>query len=99
MMEVMVSFSGDSPPHPDRPVTASETTETPLDPAATVKSRRWWERPIRWGRVGIPVVAACLIGGGASLGPGMTPLRPALPLSPPLRPRTHVPDQGLDRPL
>ena len=80
-MEVMVSFSGDSPAHPDRPVTASETTETPLDPAAKATPRRRWERPIRWGRVGIQVVAAGLIGAVASIGLSMTPLRAPLPLS------------------
>jgi len=96
-MEIMVSFSGDSPAHPDRLVTASETTETPLDPAAKATPRRRWERSIRWERVGIQAAAACLIGAVASIGLGMTPLRTALPWSLLLRQRTNVLIMGLDR--
>ena len=96
-MEVMVSFSGDSPARPDRPAAASETAEIPLDPAAEAKPRRRWERPIRWGQVGIQIVAACLIGAVAGIGLSMTPLRIALPWSLLLRQRTNVLIMGLDR--
>ena len=96
-MEVMVSFSGDSPARPDRPAAASETAEIPLDPAAEAKPRRRWERPIRWGQVGIQIVAACLIGAVAGIGLSMTPLRIALPWSLLLRQRTNILIMGLDR--
>lgn len=107
-MEVMVSFSGDSPAHPDRPAAASESAETPLDPAPRpIDASRGPEagrapspaaRPRRrWGRTGVRIAAVGLVVAVASIGVSVTPLRAAFPWALLLKQRTNVLIVGLDR--